>query len=59
MMTPRSGHPVAMFAFVNATAGYAAVMTMDTRDLYARASEWTLDKVRGATDKLDARTPMR
>ena len=32
-------------------------MTMDTRDLYARASEWTLDKVRGATDKLDARTP--
>jgi uncharacterized protein (TIGR03086 family) len=32
-------------------------MTMDTRDLYARASEWTLDKVRGASDKLDARTP--
>jgi uncharacterized protein (TIGR03086 family) len=32
-------------------------MNMDLLDLYGRASEWTVDKVRGATDKLDARTP--
>ena len=32
-------------------------MKMDTFDLYARASEWTLGKVRGAKDKLDVTTP--
>jgi uncharacterized protein (TIGR03086 family) len=30
---------------------------MDLLDLYGRASEWTVDKVRGAADKLDAQTP--
>jgi uncharacterized protein (TIGR03086 family) len=32
-------------------------MTSDPLDLYGRASEWTLSKVVGATDKLDATTP--
>jgi uncharacterized protein (TIGR03086 family) len=32
-------------------------MTLDPLDLYGRASEWTLGKVAGATDKLDATTP--
>ena len=32
-------------------------MTIDPLDLYGRASEWTLGKVVGATDKLDATTP--
>jgi uncharacterized protein (TIGR03086 family) len=35
-------------------------MTAETNqllDLYERASEWTLGKVAGATDKLDVRTP--
>ena len=32
-------------------------MTIDLLDLYERASEWTLGKVAGATDKLDAQTP--
>ena len=32
-------------------------MTLDLFDLYGRASEWTLDKVRGATEKMDAPTP--
>jgi uncharacterized protein (TIGR03086 family) len=30
---------------------------MDPLDLYQRASEWTLSKVRGAVDKLDDATP--
>jgi len=30
---------------------------MDLLNLYGRASEWTLGKVAGATDKLDAATP--
>ncbi len=32
-------------------------MTMDLLDLYRRASDWTLSKVSGATEKLDAKTP--
>ena len=32
-------------------------MTVDLLDLYGRASEWTLGKVVGATDQLDAQTP--
>lgn len=32
-------------------------MTSDLLDLYARASEWTLSKVAGATQKLDVPTP--
>ena len=32
-------------------------MTLDLLDLYGRASEWTLGKVVGATDKMDAQTP--
>jgi hypothetical protein len=34
----------------------AKVMTFDPLDLYGRASEWTLSKVAGAADKLDAST---
>ncbi len=32
-------------------------MTTDLLDLYRSASDWTLDKVTGAADKLDAKTP--
>ena len=32
-------------------------MNMDLLDLYARASDWTLGKVPGATARLDAETP--
>jgi uncharacterized protein (TIGR03086 family) len=32
-------------------------MTTNPLDLFGRASEWTLDKVRGATDQLGATTP--
>jgi uncharacterized protein (TIGR03086 family) len=32
-------------------------MTKDLLDLYSRASEWTLDKVEGATAKLGSDTP--
>src|SRR5262245_19630312 len=32
-------------------------MTNDLLDLYSRASEWTLDKVKGATAELDSDTP--
>jgi uncharacterized protein (TIGR03086 family) len=32
-------------------------MTPDLLDLYSRASEWTLGKVAGAADQLEARTP--
>ncbi len=32
-------------------------MTPEPLDLYARASQWTLDKVAGAAGQLDARTP--
>jgi uncharacterized protein (TIGR03086 family) len=32
-------------------------MQQDLLDLYARASEWTLTKVRGAANKLDSATP--
>jgi uncharacterized protein (TIGR03086 family) len=32
-------------------------MTTDMLDLYARASEWSLNKVAGASTKLDAGTP--
>ena len=32
-------------------------MQLDLLDLYTRASEWTNQKVAGATDQLDARTP--
>jgi uncharacterized protein (TIGR03086 family) len=32
-------------------------MAAELLDLYARASGWTLDKVRGAKDKLDSPTP--
>ena len=32
-------------------------MTNDLLDLYSRASEWTLDKVKGAAKELDADTP--
>ena len=32
-------------------------MGMDLLGLYGRASEWTLDKVRGAATQMDARTP--
>ena len=32
-------------------------MKLDLLDLYGRASEWTLSKAVGATDKLDATTP--
>lgn len=32
-------------------------MDADLLDLYGRASEWTLSKVAGATEKLDASTP--
>lgn len=32
-------------------------MTNDLLDLYSRASEWTLGKVKGAADQLDSDTP--
>jgi uncharacterized protein (TIGR03086 family) len=32
-------------------------METDLLDLYSRVSDWTVSKVRGATDKLDAPTP--
>jgi len=32
-------------------------MDLDLLDLYGRASQWTLDRVQGATDQLDAPTP--
>ena len=32
-------------------------MSRDLLDLYGRASEWTLDQVEGATEKLDGPTP--
>ena len=32
-------------------------MTNDLLDLYSRASEWTLDKVKGASKQLDSDTP--
>jgi uncharacterized protein (TIGR03086 family) len=32
-------------------------MDIDLLDLYQQASDWTLTKVTGATDKLDAQTP--
>ncbi len=32
-------------------------MTNDLLDLYSRASEWTLDKVKGASEQLDSDTP--
>ena len=32
-------------------------MSSDLLDLYGRASEWTLSKVAGATEKLDGPTP--
>ena len=32
-------------------------MTHDLMDLYSRASEWTLDKVKGASNELDSDTP--
>jgi len=32
-------------------------MTNDLLDMYARASEWTLDKVKGAANELDSDTP--
>lgn len=32
-------------------------MTIDLLDLYGQASEWTLDKVSGATRKMEERTP--
>ena len=32
-------------------------MNNDPLDLYARASEWTLDKIKGAAQKLDSDTP--
>jgi uncharacterized protein (TIGR03086 family) len=32
-------------------------MTTDLLDLYGRASEWTLSRVAGAADKMDASTP--
>ena len=32
-------------------------MTNDLLDLYSRASEWTLDKVKGAAKELDSDTP--
>jgi uncharacterized protein (TIGR03086 family) len=39
------------------TTREGGVMTNDVLDLYGRASAWTLEKVAGAADKLDARTP--
>src|SRR4051794_9987930 len=32
-------------------------MTTNPLDLFGRASEWTLDKVRGAANRLDSATP--